>query len=168
MLNTLGDPAATKLYYTCEGVWTEFTDKSSIKSACMAENIAPFSQAESTPSMMEPLVTDLGYLANTAAAQHLDSTYLILANLDLYSAMLVHELWMPESKRDSPLLSSPVETSDHLSGWNKQKETIYTDPDGLTFCHYKAGASDDLISQVDATLQSFPINMASLQRLGFQ
>jgi hypothetical protein len=32
-----------------------------MEDACIAENTARFSQAESTPPMTEPLVTDLGY-----------------------------------------------------------------------------------------------------------
>jgi hypothetical protein len=63
---------------------------------------------------------------------------------------------MPESIRNSPLVSSRVETLDHTKGWAKQKETISADPDGLTFSHYQAGAIDDLIAQFDATLQSLP------------
>jgi hypothetical protein len=59
---------------------------------------------------------------------------------------------MPESIRNSPLVSSRVETLDHTKGWAKQKEIISTDPDGLAFSHYKAGATDDLIARFDATL----------------
>ena len=157
MLKKLGNPSTTKLYFTCEGVRTECTDKLSIEDACIAENTARFSQTESTPPMTDPLLTDLGYLADTEAAQRiLDGTYDIPADLDPYAAKLILELRMPESIRNSPLVSSRVETQDHTNGWAKQKETISADPDGLTFSHYKAGATDDLIAQFDATLRSLP------------
>ena len=157
MLKKLGNPSTTKLYYTSEGVRTECTDKISMEQACIAENIARFSPAETTPPMTEPLVTDLGYLADTEAAQRiLDGTYDIPPGLDPYAALLIHELRMPASIRNSPFVTSRVETSEHQQGWNKQKETISADPDGLTFSHYKAGASDDLIAQFDATLRSLP------------
>jgi hypothetical protein len=158
MLRKLGNPSTTKLYFTyCDGIWTECTDKLSMEDACIAENTARFSQAESTPPMTELLVMDLGYLADTEAAQQiLDGTYDIPADLDTYAAKLIHELRMPESIRKSPLVSSRVETLDHMKGWGKQKETISADPDGLTFSHYKARATDDLIAQFDATLRSLP------------
>jgi hypothetical protein len=168
MLKKLGDPSTTKLYFTCDGVWTECTDKLSMEDACIPENTARFSQAESTPPMTEPLVTDLGYLADTEAAQRiLDGTYDIPADLDTYAAKFIHELRMPESIWNSPLVSSRVETLDHTKGWAKHKETISADPDGLTFSHYKAGATDDLIAQFDATLRSLPCQHGfTLQRLG--
>jgi hypothetical protein len=65
MLKKLGNPSTTKLYFTCDGVCTECMDKLSMEDACIAKNTARFSQAESTPPMTEPLVTDLGYLAET-------------------------------------------------------------------------------------------------------
>ena len=63
---------------------------------------------------------------------------------------------MPDAIRNSPRVTSMVETADHQKGWSKQKEYTSADPDGLTFSHYKAGATDDLISQFDATLRSLP------------
>jgi hypothetical protein len=63
---------------------------------------------------------------------------------------------MSDSIRNSPFVTSQVETTDHIQGWAKQKETILAVPDGLTFSHYKAGVTDDMISQFDATLRSLP------------
>jgi hypothetical protein len=117
MLRKLGNASTTKLYFTCDGVRTECTDKLSMEDACIAENTAWFSQVESTPPVTEPLVTDLGYLADTEAAQLiLDGTYDIPADLDTCDAKLIHELRMPESIWNSPLVSSRVETLDHTKG----------------------------------------------------
>ena len=63
---------------------------------------------------------------------------------------------MPASIREAPFVTSRVTTEDHTHGWKKQKESISSDPDGLTFSHYKAGATEDLITQFDATLRSLP------------
>ena len=105
------------------------------------------------PPMVEPLVSDLGYLADTDDAQRiLDGTYVIPPDLDPYAAKLLHELRMPESIRTQPFILSEVTTEDHIAGWRKQKETISADPDGLSFSHYKAGATDALIAQFDAVL----------------
>jgi hypothetical protein len=104
-----------------------------------------------------PLVTNLGYLADTEAAQRiLDGRYDFPADLDPYAAKLIDELQMPESIWNSPFVLARVETLDHTKGWAKQKETISADPDGLTFSHYKVRATDDLIAQFDVTLRSLP------------
>ncbi len=103
MLKKLGKNSTTKLYYTCDGVRTECTDKVSMEEACIAENTARFSQTEATPPMTEPLLSDLGYLADTEAAQRiLDGTYEIPADLDPYAALLIQELRMSDSIRNSP------------------------------------------------------------------
>jgi hypothetical protein len=83
MLKKLGKKSTAKLYYTSDGVQTECTDKFSMEEACIAENTAQFSQTEATPPMTKPLVTNLGYLADTEAAQRiLDDTYEIPEDLD--------------------------------------------------------------------------------------
>ena len=42
------------------------------------------------------------------------------------------------------------------SAWSKQKEQISSDPDGLTFSHYKAASQDPKLNQFDATLHNLP------------
>jgi hypothetical protein len=107
--------------------------------------------------MTEPLVSELGFLADTDAAERiLNGTYAVPADLDPYAALLIKELQMPPNIRASPFVKSCVTTADHVNGWKKQKETISANPDGLTFSHYKAGATDAIIAQFDATLRSLP------------
>jgi hypothetical protein len=59
---------------------------------------------------------------------------------------------MHKSLHHQPLVFLQVTTEDHTSGWTKQKESISADPKGLVFSHYKAGATNDLISQFNVTL----------------
>ncbi len=93
MLNKLGQNSTTKLFYTRDGVRTECTEKTSMEDACIVENTYRFSQAESTPPMTEPLVSELGYLADTEAAERiLEGNYAIPNDLDPYAAMLIQEL----------------------------------------------------------------------------
>jgi hypothetical protein len=69
------------------------TDKTEMEEACISENIARFCQSEDTPPMMEPLVSDLGYLADTQTAQEiLDGTYEPPADLDPYTKLFLREL----------------------------------------------------------------------------
>jgi hypothetical protein len=47
-----------------------------MEEACIEENISRFSQTHDTPPMMEPLLSNLGFLADTQEAQEiLDGTY---------------------------------------------------------------------------------------------
>ena len=157
MLKKLGQNATTKLYYTQDGVRVECTEKISMENACISENTSRFSQASATPPMIEPLISDLGYLADTDAAERiLAGTYDIPADLDPYAALLIRELRMPDSIRNHPSVTNRFSTEDHTQGWRKQKEAISADPDGLTFSHYKAGTTEDVIAQFDATLRSLP------------
>jgi hypothetical protein len=157
MLKKLGQNATTKLYYTSDGNRIECTDKASMEDACIAENTSRFSQAEGTPPMTEPLVSELGYLADTDAAESiLNGNYDIPEGLDPYAALLISELRMPTSIRNAALVAPCVTTEDHSQGWKKQKESISADPDGLTFSHYKAGATDDLIAQFRISTASRP------------
>jgi hypothetical protein len=107
--------------------------------------------------MTVPLIHDLGYLADTNAADSiLAGTYQIPVGVDTYTAKLIAELRMPEVIRNNMLTAAYVSTDDHTNGWRRQKENTSADPDGLSFSHFKAGIEDDLISQFDATLRSLP------------
>ncbi len=157
MLKKLDRNATTKVFITTDRIHKECSDKTSMEDACITENSSRFSQAESTPLMIEPLVSDIGYLADTDAAESiLEGTYKIPDDLDPYAVNLIQELHMPNSICNTPFIVAEVTTADHIAGWKKQKETISADPDGLTFSHYKAGATEDLIAQFDATLRSLP------------
>ena len=107
--------------------------------------------------MMSPLLEKLGYLADTEAAEEiLAGTFEVPEGTCQYAKKLIAELEMPESVRKGGLNDDFVSTQDHISGWKKQKESISSDPDGLTFSHYKAGIEEDTIAQFDATLRSLP------------
>lgn len=93
-------------------------------------------------------MTDLAYLADMEAAKRniVQGSYEIPVDLDLYdAAILIQEMQMPESLCNQSFVSLRVTMEDHMLGWTKQKESISADPKGLTFSHYKAGATDDLI-----------------------
>ena len=42
------------------------------------------------------------------------------------------------------------------TAWKKQRESVSSEPSGLTFSHYKAGANDDDINIFDAMLRNLP------------
>jgi hypothetical protein len=116
--------------------------------------------------MTEPMVSELiGYLLDTDAAKSiLAGNYEIPANLDPYITLLIQELCMPASIWNDHFAQTCVTTNNHIQGWLKQKESIFADSDDLTFSHYKAGVTEDLIAQFDATLCSFPYQHGLMPR----
>jgi hypothetical protein len=86
--------------------------------ACCWENDQHFSQSESTPPMTDPLILDLGYLAdNHAADRILAGTYQIPVGVDIYTTKLITELCMPDVIRNNLLTAEHVSTDDHAIGW---------------------------------------------------
>jgi hypothetical protein len=158
MRKKLGNPSTTKVFSTDDdGIRQECDTKETVEAACIRENESRFSQTEDTPAMMSPLLEELGYLADTDAAEEiLAGTFEVPEGTCKYAKKLIAELEMPESVRKGGLIDDFVSTQDHISGWKKQKESISSDPEGLTFSHYKAGIEEESIAQFDATLRSLP------------
>ena len=61
------------------------TDKTRIEEAIRDENRVNFSQTNNTPSMKEPLVSELGFLGdNQSEKETLKGTYIPPENIDIY------------------------------------------------------------------------------------
>jgi hypothetical protein len=66
--------------------YQEYEDQATVEQLIMANNAAHFHLMEDTPPMTEPLLSDLGYLADTeAVAQILDGTYICPPGTDDYT-----------------------------------------------------------------------------------
>jgi hypothetical protein len=66
--------------------YQEYEDQATVERLIMANNAACFHLTEDTPPMTEPLLSDLGYLADTeAVAQILDGTYICPPGTDDYT-----------------------------------------------------------------------------------
>jgi hypothetical protein len=125
------------------------TDQHEKEEACITKNLSRFLQSEGTPPMVEPLLSDLGYLADTPEAQAiLDGTY--------DPRLFLRELYMPDNVRAQPMPEVDVTPQSNRSAWMKQKEPVSSDPNGLTYSHYKTGATDDEINSFDAALWGLP------------
>lgn len=133
------------------------TDKEAMEEACIDENLSRFTQSEGTPPMMEPLLSDLGYLGDTTEADEiLQGTYQPPAGTDYYAKLFLRELRMPDNVKLHPMPQMDVTPEGNRSAWLKQKESVSSEPAGLSFSHYKAGAQDNDINQFDAALRGLP------------
>ena len=128
-----------------------------MEQACIKENIERFSQSNNTPPMTEPLVSELGFLGNMEEAQSiLNDTYQPPEDIDPYAKLLIQELHMPENTCANPMKETEVTPTSNKSAWNKQKEQISSDPDGLSFSHYKAACQDPKLNLFDTSLCNLP------------
>jgi hypothetical protein len=133
------------------------TSKDDIEDACVEENISRFSQSNNMPFMQEPLLPLISYLADTPAAKDiLQGTFEIPPGMDKYTKLFINELRMPDNIRVKPMTQTEVTPEDNKQAWSKQKETISSEPKGLSFSHYKLGAQDPRINAFDARLRGIP------------
>jgi hypothetical protein len=97
-----------------DGVVITHTSKQGIEIACANQNINKYSQTEDTPPMTEPLLSNIGYLAETPEAQQiLDGTYDPPNNLDPYAKKLLEELQMPKAVKTNRI-STDISTDFQL------------------------------------------------------
>jgi hypothetical protein len=133
------------------------SDKHKMEEACITKNLSRFLQSEGTPPMVEPILSDLGYPVDTPEAQAiLDGTYDPPPAVDYYARLFLRELCMPDNVRAQPMTEVDVTPQSNRSAWKKQKEPVSSDPNGLTYSHYKTGATDDEINSFDAALRGLP------------
>ena len=149
--------ATNQVYVTEDGERRLMTSKRDIEQACINENKARFSQLQGTPFTVEPLLSEIGLLADTEAAQEvLEGTWSPPEGTDIYTRLLLQEMKMPDVLRVATPMVSSISVDDHIQGWEKQKEQISSAPEGLHFGHYKAGISDEDIAEFDAIMRSLP------------
>ena len=149
--------ATTQIYVNGPDGRRVVNDKEDIEQACIEENDSRFSQSEGTPPMMSPLIHDLGYLADTPEARAiLDGTYIPAPETDQYAIMLLQAMKMPDNVKDHPMTNTEVTPENNARAWAKQKEAVSSEPEGLSFSHYKAGAQDTEINRFDALLRCLP------------
>ena len=157
MQGKLERTATIQIYVNTDEGRQVVTDQRGIEAACIMENESRFSQSEDTPPMAYPLVKDLGYLADTPEADMiLAGTYQPPDGTDRFTCLLLKELYMPDNIKRFPMERSTVTPSINQQAWKKQKETISSEPNGLSFSHYKAAVMHPDNNDFDAKLRSLP------------
>ena len=131
-----------------------------MENACFEENEARFSQSELTPPMTEAMASELGYLAETPAAEQiLTGCYEPPKGTDKYMKELLHELRMPQAIRDGikkhGYISTEISQDENSQGWKKRR-LASAEPSGLTMDHYAVGGEDELMNDIDTLLRQLP------------
>jgi hypothetical protein len=130
-----------------------------VEQLIMANNAAHFCLMEDTPPMTEPLLSDLGYLADTeAAAQILDSTYICPPGTDDYTRDFLRILQWPQNVDASDRIDTSFSVSDFQNYWKKAKEQTSSSISTLHFGHYKAVCKNDTLSEMHSVFVDIAVN----------
>jgi len=146
----LGNKSVTKVEHNGQ----ECTTKETIEAALLPINAAKIRASDDTPFMQEPLVSEFGYLADTAAAERvLDGTYQPPEDIDTYARLLLTEFEKATNLPDDPT-QAYISTEEHIQAWKKAKERTSAGPSGLHFGMFKANATDPELAAIDASMRS--------------
>ena len=147
--------ATNQIYVNGPQGRTLVTGKWEMERACIEENDARFSQSEGTPPMTEPLLSELGFLADTPTAWDiLNGTYQPTPGTDPYAIQFLQQMHMPDNVKLNPMPITTVTPESNRKAWKKQKEGVSSEPDGLSFSHYKSSCLDDRMNEFDTTLRN--------------
>jgi hypothetical protein len=132
------------------------TSKQGIEQGCADQTAEKYSQTKDTPPMTEPLLSHLGYLAETPEAQQiLDGSYDPPANLDPYAKKFLEELRMPQKVKHNRI-PAEIPTKEHQQFWRRMDARKGCEPSDLSHTHYKVASGDPLLAQFDASLRQLP------------
>jgi hypothetical protein len=140
------------------GNWTDITDKASIEQAIMACNEEKYEQSFHVPFLQAPLVSEFGYKGLSSASEAvLAGVYGSNLQHEQFILDYLNELEMPEAIREAGEQPMAISVEGYRGFWRKAKENISCYPSALSFATMKAGASNEIISQVECTLTNTPL-----------
>jgi hypothetical protein len=129
-----------------------------MEKAIMHENETKYRQASLTPFMVEPLLHDFGYLGIGVHAQEvMQGFYAVPNGVDPFTRKLISHLRMAPNIAASDPINIYITTDDWKAGWTRMKESTATGSDFLHFGHFKAGCTNDVIANFEATMANIPI-----------
>jgi hypothetical protein len=100
---------------------------------------------------------ELGYLGNVAEIDNiLHGSYVPSAGTDPVAGPLLWEMAKYLRLVSVMVLRQICAQLSPSIRWQKQKETISSEPHGLSFSHYRVAAQDPMFCEFDATLSTLP------------
>jgi len=139
--------------------YQEYEDRSTVETMIMANNAARFRLTEDTPPMTEPLLSDLGYLADTeAAAQILDGTYVSPPGTDTFTRDFLEALQRSPMSAGDNTIDTSFTRDDFRDYWKKSKERTSSSISTLHFGHYKAVYRNDTLSEMHSVFIDIAVN----------
>jgi hypothetical protein len=141
----------------------DLTNKEDIEQAIMKSNETKYRQSSHTPFFQFPLASDFGFKGLTPAAQAtLAGVYESNHPIDEYTQLVLTEMATPASVRELGPQRMEISKESYQNFWRKAKENTSCYPSTLSFSTMKAGATSDLISQLDCNMTNIPLKMGYL------
>jgi len=139
-----------------EGQVTQHYSKTAIEGVCLKEAKAQFTQANKTPFLQEPLLSDLQLLGTHLPTfdQIVDGTYQPPPGTLNQAHQLLPLLIRPLPVTDRP---TQITAEQHKQGWTKAKETTSSSLSGAHFGHYKTRATNKIINSLHTLLMDIPL-----------
>jgi hypothetical protein len=147
----------TRVTAKIDGIPTECTTKEAIEQACLSENDCRFRQTEDTPHMHPTLTDVIGFLAELPAANDI-----LAGTFDTYNIAnkvmrkVVEYLCMPDSVVKAGPIDPEISVTEHISGWNAQKERTASVRSALLFSDHKAAAQHPGLAKINTLLRHIP------------
>ena len=115
-------------------------------------------QCVDTPFMMEPLLSDFGYLANEDNAQKvIDGEYVPPEGTCPYAVEFIETLKMPRKIKELEKVGLKISAAINKSAWRKQKERTTSAHDTPGYNHYKTSSFDKELNEIDTFMRNFPV-----------
>lgn len=109
---------------------------------------------------MEPLLSDLGYLAETGAVEQiLDSTYICPPGTDEDRRDFLWILKHPLNIEANDKIDTSFTTADFQAYWKKLKERMSSSLSTLHFSHNKAVIKNDTLSEMHLVFTNIAVNL---------
>ncbi len=136
----------------------DLTSKEHIEQAIMKNNEEKYRQSSHTPFYQFPLVNEFGFKGLTSAAQAvLSGVYESNHPIEDCAQALLEELEMPEKVRELGPQNMKITKEDYRGFWLKAKENTSCYPAQMSFATMNAGATSDVISQLECNLTNIPL-----------
>ena len=139
--------------------YREYEDRATVKHLIMEINSAHFRLTKDTPPMQAPLLSDLGYLANTEAAERiLNGTYVCPPGTDDFTCNFLQCLQcLPNGGPEDRILMM-FTWDDFCDYWKKWKELTSSSHSSLHFHHYKVVIKNDTLSEMHVVFVDIAVN----------
>ena len=132
----------------------------SLVPAMTASNIKRQNQCLETPFLKDPLLSQIGYLADKPAViDILNGTFVIPEGTDQYAAELIQSLKMPDSIKALGPVSFDITPEENQYAWRAQKERTGSEPSSPSFAHFKCCAMHHELNSIHTLLRSVPIHL---------
>ena len=154
------EPKYTSLFHTVDGNRIECSDKVSMEKACTAESLLRYTRCHSSPFYEEPLLSALGVLADTEAAEQiLQGTFEIPPELDPHTKAIIGLLQRPPPTKCLDITAFHLTADKIAKAWKRRRPNTQGEPAGLSFPHHIVGVYHPIIAEVDVALHSAPLEV---------